>query len=226
MENQAPETNLNQPPRLKKALAWLFRTFFGLLYHQLAWFYDWVAAFVSLGAWKTWVNVAAGYLAGPRILEIGYGPGHLQVALNQKQLCVFGVDESAEMSRISRKRLARHGLAANLTRGDALNLPFVDGCFNQAVMTFPSEFALNPVTLQELQRVLAEDGLVIVIPLAWITGKKPAHRLVAWINHISGEAPEWTDKSLEPLKQYGFDISWEMVNLDYSKVMVWKLHKL
>ena len=58
----------------------LLRIFFQLLYHPFAWAYDLVAGLVSLGRWKSWVLCGLPLLAG-RVLEIGFGPGHLQAAL-------------------------------------------------------------------------------------------------------------------------------------------------
>ena len=55
----------------------LLRPVYYLLYHHFAWTYDLVADIVSLGQWKDWVRTALPYLDGC-VLELGYGPGHLQ----------------------------------------------------------------------------------------------------------------------------------------------------
>jgi ubiquinone/menaquinone biosynthesis C-methylase UbiE len=54
---------------------------FHLLYHQFAFTYDAVAWFVSLGQWQAWGQAALKRVRGPRVLEIGHGPGHLLIAL-------------------------------------------------------------------------------------------------------------------------------------------------
>ena len=61
----------------------LLKISFHLLYHQLAWVYDWIAALVSCGLWNTWVVQALPYLEGPLVLELGPGPGHMQAALRR-----------------------------------------------------------------------------------------------------------------------------------------------
>ncbi|PWB53081.1 MAG: hypothetical protein C3F13_10720 [Anaerolineales bacterium] len=226
MEMQKPPNNITKLPLARRVLAAILRSFFNLLYHQMAWTYDWVAAIVSVGSWKTWVEEIANYVEGPRALEIGHGPGYLQYLLIKKGITTFGVDESAEMSRIARKRLFSLGLNLNLTRGDALNLPFAEQSFNQVVLTFPSEFILNPEALQEIHRVLVDAGITVILPLGWVTGHKPAERLAAWINHLTNEAPEWNEKALDPWKGGGFDISWEMVDFNASKILVIKMVKL
>jgi ubiquinone/menaquinone biosynthesis C-methylase UbiE len=209
----------------KRILIVVLRIFFKLLYHQFAWTYDWVASIVSLGAWQTWVSSVLPYLHGPRVLEIGFGPGHLQVALCQKGLNVYGLDESRQMLRIARSRQTTLGLSSNLVRGVAQTLPFAANCLHQIVMTFPAEYILNPSTITEIHRVLVDGGVAIILPLAWITGQKPLERLVAWVNRFAGETPEWNENSLAPLKTSGFIVSWEMNKFNTSKILIIRLQK-
>ena len=69
------------------------RLFFRLLYHQLAFTYDLVAASVSFNRWKDWVMSVVPFIEGKRILEIGHGPGHLQRLLLSLGLIAVGIDE-------------------------------------------------------------------------------------------------------------------------------------
>ena len=201
------------------------RLFFKLLYHQFSWTYDIVAWIVSVGNWNKWVKAVIPFLDGPRILEIGFGPGHLQIALQNKNAKVYGLDESRQMVRIARKRLAQGGFHPNLIQGDALHLPFAIESFNQVVMTFPSEFILNRLTLSEIRRVLIHGGSTLIIPLAWITGRMPWEKLAAWVNKVTGESPPWDPTVLEPLIDAGFEIDWEMIDFPDSKVLLVRLAK-
>ena len=72
------------------------RFFFHQLYHGFAWTYDFVAASVSIGRWRGWVLTALPYLEGPRVLELGHGPGHLQLALFESGLAPLGLDASRQ----------------------------------------------------------------------------------------------------------------------------------
>lgn len=83
------------------------RTFFRLLYHELAWTYDLVAWFVSFGQWKAWGRAAISRLRGPRVLELAHGPGHLLVAMTRAGLAPVGLDLSPQMGRLARARLER-----------------------------------------------------------------------------------------------------------------------
>src|SRR5512135_8808 len=98
-----------------RLLPTLLSTFFHLLYHQLAWCYDLVAAMVSLGRWQMWVECALPYLEG-RVLEIGPGPGHLQDAMHKRGWLAFGVEESWQMCRQVGRRMQKSGYPLNIIR--------------------------------------------------------------------------------------------------------------
>lgn len=221
-DKPADIAGLSFPRRL---LQYFLRIFFQLLYHQLAWTYDTVAWIVSLGSWQKWIQSIVPYLDGPRILEIGFGPGHLQASLHKKKINVIGIDESRQMLRITQRRLVKSGFSPQIIRGKAQSLPFADEIFNQVVITFPAEFILKSVTITELRRILVQNGVAVILPLAWITGRRPWERLVAWINQITGEAPRWEPRDLEPLKQAGFDVTWEMISFSNSQSVVVRLQK-
>ncbi len=123
------------------------RLFFRLLYHSMSWSYDLVAAVVSLGRWKDWVKRALPLLAGPRVLELGFGPGHMQGLLLSAGLSPFGLDESRQMARQAQKRLLRQRQNPRLARGLAQHLPFASGTFNSVVATFPTLYIVDPQTL-------------------------------------------------------------------------------
>jgi ubiquinone/menaquinone biosynthesis C-methylase UbiE len=209
----------------KRLLYKILRTFYSLLYHQLAWTYDWIASIVSLGAWQSWVQSVLPYLNGRKILELGFGPGHLQVSLYQKEISVFGLDESSQMAKIAYHRINELGMYPFLVRGKAQTLPFSDECFQQVVMTFPSGFILNSQTIYEIHRVLVFGGEAVILPFVWMTGRKPLERAFAWLYRITGETPEWDEKSLDPLKKMGFDVSWKVNEYTSSKILLILLKK-
>jgi ubiquinone/menaquinone biosynthesis C-methylase UbiE len=221
-DHQNHFTNRSHPQRV---LAAALKIFFKLLYHQLAWAYDGIAWVVSLGAWQQWIRSVVPYVKGSKVLEIGFGPGHLLAELAQEGSIAFGVDESWQMARLAQKNLNRKNSPANLLRGKAEALPLSDESIQQVVMTFPAEYILNPLTLGEIHRILIKGGSVYIIPFAWITGRSPAHRLAAWVNRITGEAPPWDERILEPLEKAGFTTSWEMKDYISSKVILLHLVK-
>jgi ubiquinone/menaquinone biosynthesis C-methylase UbiE len=205
---------------LRRLLGWFLALFFKLLYHQMAWTYDWVAAIVSLGMWQNWVRTVIPFLKEGKILELGHGPGHLQAELLQKGLPVTGVDLSPQMSHLAARRLQKKGYQPSLVRGKAQALPFMNGTFNKVVATFPSEYIMDPLTLTEIERVLAPGGQLIILALAWITGKRWMEKAAAWLFRITGEAPEWEDRFLDPVRKAGFQAQVEWVELKSSRLVI------
>jgi len=196
---------------LSKLIARFLRAFFYLLYQPMAWSYDQVAALVSWGRWKQWVLSVLPYLEGPRILELGHGPGHLLLALQAKGLKPLGLDASRQMGQQAKKRHIKNGLEAHLVRGDAHKIPFPDRFFNQVVTTFPTEYIYTAETLNETYRILKSSGTLVVLPAAWITGKRLLDRGAAALFKVTRQAPEWDEKWLAPFSQAGFQASYEMI---------------
>ncbi len=203
------------------------RFFFWHFYHGFAWTYDFVAAVVSLGRWNDWVRGALPYVRGTRVLEIGHGPGHLQVELRRtRSLTVFGLDESPQMARLARRRLLDAACAAlNLTRGIAQHLPFPSSAFDTVVSTFPAEYIFEEQTLSEIRRVLGEGGRFVLLPAAWIVGRKALDRLAAWLFRATDQAPRYPGEvfaeRLRPqLEQAGFKLQFEIVDLRASQILI------
>lgn len=208
----------------------LLRVFFNLLYHQFAWTYDFVAAIVSIGMWKEWVFSTIRYLTAEKILEIGHGPGHLQIALAKKVRMVVGIDSSRQMGQICAKRMIKRGNRANLANSKAQNLPFPDNTFDKIISTFPTPYIFELDTISEIHRVLIPGGEFIFLPIAWITGRNIHQRFASWLFKVTGQTSE-EEKNLymEGLKQYkqiGFNTSYEIINLEDSKVLILRVTKV
>jgi ubiquinone/menaquinone biosynthesis C-methylase UbiE len=200
----------------------LLRPIYYLLYHQFAWSYDFVAALVSLGHWNDWVRTALPHLEG-RVLELGFGPGHLQQAMFDGGLQPFGVDESRQMARQARRRLTKVGRRLSLTRGRARHLAFPEATFDRVVATFPSEYIFEPEAIHEIGRVLVPGGRLVIVPMAWITGSKPLERIAAWVFRITGEtaAPENLLPAIKArFTAGGFEVRHEMAEAPGSRVLV------
>jgi len=209
------------PSLLSRFLA----VFFHLLYHQMAWAYDAVAAIVSLGMWKTWVHSILTDLNHGSILELGPGPGHLQVSLNHKGVTCFGLDASPQMARLSRRKLVKGGHPCRLVHGQAQSLPYPSQAFDQVAATFPSEYIYDPKTLHDIYRVLIPGGALIVIPLAWITGDAILERFARWLFRVTGQAGEWHDGYTRPLEEVGFQVTVTQRAIKSSRVLVLHAHK-
>lgn len=200
----------------------ILRLFFQLLYHQFAFTYDLVAAAVSFNRWKQWVLSVAPFIEGPRVLEMGHGPGHLQHLLLERGLDAVGIDESVQMGRMAKRNLHRRSLSArgqfaytqaSLTRGIAQKLPFARGTFDSIVATFPTEYITEPETLAEVRRCLSPGGRLVVLPVAL-----PRNRFLDWLFRVTHQRP--TDaleviqaKLKQPFLAAGFETQIETLDV-------------
>jgi ubiquinone/menaquinone biosynthesis C-methylase UbiE len=202
------------------------RFFFWHFYHGFAWTYDFVAAFVSIGRWNDWVRGALPYVQGRRVLEIGHGPGHLQIGLRRPERTVIGLDESRQMGRLARNRLKRGGFNdLNLVRGVAQCLPFPSHSFDTIVSTFPAEYIFEAQTVTEIKRVLREGGRYVLVPAAWIVGRKALDRAAAWLFRATNQAPRlpadlFAERMRPQLEAAGFQTEFETVEIRSSEVLV------
>jgi ubiquinone/menaquinone biosynthesis C-methylase UbiE len=195
------------------------RFFFYLLYQPFAWSYDLVAWVVSLGRWESWLRTTLPYLPGPRVLELGHGPGHLQAAVNSANVVAFGIDASAQMGRLARSRGA-----LRLARAAAPALPLRAGSFDQIVATFPTEYILQPRTLQASKRLLAPGGQLVILPVAWLRGRSLPERAMAALFRITGQATDWGGSFTAHIRAAGFDVTEQRVQLHGSEVMLLVCH--
>jgi ubiquinone/menaquinone biosynthesis C-methylase UbiE len=167
-------------------LTWLGRLYIWAtyrLYYEFAWAYDLASWIVSLGRWSGWRRSALDHVAGPRVLEIGFGTGELLLEMAARGLKPVGLDLSPAMHRIAARKLSRRGLGVSRVRGIAQAMPFPDEVFDAIVTTFPAGYIMDPATLYEAARVLSPPnvaageggGRLIVVGLT-VTVDLPAWR--------------------------------------------------
>jgi len=185
------------------------------LYHSAAWAYDGVAMLVSLGHWFSWIDSVLPHVVGPRVLEIGFGTGHLLRSLAEAgELHAFGVDESRQMAALARQRSRQAGIGLSaLARGLAQRLPFPAERFDSVISTFPSEYAWAPEALREIYRVLKPGGKLVILPAAWLATSRGLGRLAAGIfkaipGHPAHDPADWIERELgQVLSQQGFEVT-------------------
>lgn len=163
--------------------------FFHHLYHRLAGAYDLISWLVSLGGWREWVRSVIPLLPPGAILELGFGPGHLQLDLHALGRRVTGLDESMPMNRQAHRRLVFAGFSPALARGLAQALPFANGSFDCVVATFPAPFIFSPQTAAEVARVLRPGGCLVALLAFRPALTRPGARLVRALFALTGQLP-------------------------------------
>jgi demethylmenaquinone methyltransferase/2-methoxy-6-polyprenyl-1,4-benzoquinol methylase len=131
---------------------------------------------------------------GERVLDLGAGTGSalpLLAARVGEPGLVCGLDASAGMLARAQQRVAGGRIA--LQRGDARRLPYRQGAFDAAFMSFTLELFEPPdisAVLSELRRVLKRRGRLVVVSLNLPAEPGLAVSAYRWLH---GRFPHWID---------------------------------
>lgn len=124
--------------------------------------YDRYATLLSLGQdprWRRFLvwQVEAG--PGDLVLDVATGTGAVAAELLLRKGCrVVGLDQSAEMLAVARRRLPPE---VELVQGDAEHLPFEDSTFDALTFTYLLRYVDDPAAaLCELARVVKPGGML------------------------------------------------------------------
>ena len=144
---------------------WL-RFYNEVIYEAFPWAYNALDR-LTFGAWWNLVRRALDYVPpGGRVLEIGFGPGRLQVELARRTRLCVGLDLAWGMCRFTRRRLERAGLSSRLTRGSVFALPYPGNTFDTVVSTFSlSGVPEGKLAMREMIRVAANGGRIVLVDI-------------------------------------------------------------
>lgn len=141
--------------------------------------YDLMNRAMTFGIDRLWRRKAVGMLGRVKhddILDIATGTGDLAIALARrlKPRAVTGIDLSAGMVEIGRRKVDEAGLAGVVTLGiaDCLALPFADASFDAVTCAYGvRNFSDLAAGLREMHRVLRPGGMVMILELSTPTGR-------------------------------------------------------
>ncbi len=145
-----------------------------------------------------------------RVLEIGVGSG-LNFPLYGKQVeFVYGIDPSARLLSIARRRAAASGIPVELLLGSATAIPLADNAVDTVVMTWTLCSIPDPLAaLREIRRVLKPDGNLCFVE----HGLSPEPSVERWQHRLT---PAWRrmaggchlDRKMDDLiRLAGFDLT-------------------
>lgn len=140
------------------------------MFNNIAWRYDFLNRFLSLGIDRIWRQKAIRMLRPhqPRlILDIATGTADLAIeALKLNPDHITGVDISVDMLKIGRDKLQRKGLSSRiqLLEGDSEKLIFEDNKFDAVTVAFGvRNFEHLQEGLREIHRVLKPGGVALIL---------------------------------------------------------------
>lgn len=132
---------------------------------------------------------------GDTVLDVACGPGLLACAFARVARHVTGIDLTPAMLEQARELQRRQGLE-NLTwqEGDALPLPYEDGCFSIVSSRFALHHFLDPLAaLKEMRRVCRPGGRIVVADSAPAASKAEAFNRMEKLrdpSHVRALPPE------------------------------------
>jgi SAM-dependent methyltransferase len=164
---------------------------FGMLYRNR--YLYWFASTVPFaGQWRVWQRLTLPRIRGPRVLEIGCGPGKLLADMVRAGYTCAAIDRSPQMVAAARDELRRQRLgdgATPISQADVQHLPFLGESFDTVVSTFPTEYIYQPATLREVARVLRPGGrLVVVLGAGLLATRLPLLPLVGLARLVYGKS--------------------------------------
>ncbi len=180
-------------------------------YRRWSSFYDVVFGGISSFGRKR-ATALVNRLPGRAVLEVGVGTG-LALPHYTPDKRIVGIDLSADMLALARRRVADLGLrnVKGLLEMDAEATEFADGQFDTAVAMFVASVVPNPRRLlEELRRVVRPGGNILFVnhfaaeggPRWWIErAMAPASRRLGWHPDFAMQA------LLDPAEIAGIDAS-------------------
>jgi len=99
-----------------------------------------------------------------RVLDLGCGGGRHVVYFAERGFEAYGADISETGLKLTKRRLIRPKLEAEILKCDMKSIPFIDSCFNAVICIWTIYHQRQKEiqeTISEIQRVLKKNGLFL-----------------------------------------------------------------
>jgi demethylmenaquinone methyltransferase/2-methoxy-6-polyprenyl-1,4-benzoquinol methylase len=146
----------------------------GAMFDRIARRYDLLNRLSSFGRDRAWRRTAVAALdlaPGHRVLDLATGTADvaLEVLRQQPAATVVGIDPSAGMLEVARRKVAAAGLAGRveLGHGDAEALPLADASVDGVIIAFGIRNVPDRErALREMARVTRRQGRIVILELS------------------------------------------------------------
>jgi len=143
----------------------------GAMFDAIAWRYDFLNHFLTLGIDNRWRRKAVGMITAPegsRFLDMASGTGDLAIMLVKKKhpRQVVGVDISEGMLAVGRKKMEKRGISHQITlqQEDCETLSFDSNSFDAVTTGFGIRNFRHPAKgLEQMYRVLKDGGEAVIL---------------------------------------------------------------
>jgi ubiquinone/menaquinone biosynthesis C-methylase UbiE len=109
----------------------------------------------------------SGMKAGDKVIDVCCGTGAQVLEYGRHGIIATGIDSSRDMLQIAtRNRMKQRAVNVSFQLADAANLPFPDGYFDYATVSFGLHDKEKPIRYQiisEMKRIVKQDGALILI---------------------------------------------------------------
>jgi demethylmenaquinone methyltransferase/2-methoxy-6-polyprenyl-1,4-benzoquinol methylase len=141
------------------------------MFDSIAWRYDFLNHFLSLGIDNLWrrraIRIISESFQNPYILDVATGTCDLAIAaMRIKPSGIKGIDISQKMLDIGNEKIRKRGFdkTISLMQADSENIPFDEAVFDIAMVAFGVRNFADPLKgLSEMRRVLRNDGMIMVL---------------------------------------------------------------
>ncbi len=182
-----------------------------LRFRALTPIYDFACRALGLGdALRRFEIALLSEVSPRRILEVGCGTGELLRFVVDRFPAgeLTGLDPDVGALRRAKRKLDAAGVRAELVRGRAESLPFVDGSFDlvlSSLMLHHLESQTKARALSEWRRVLDGKGLLLLVDLG--VPRSPLTRLLLWplrFHILEEQADNFRGRVPDMLRSAGF----------------------
>ena len=109
----------------------------------------------------------SGMKAGDKVIDVCCGTGAQVLEYGRHDIIAIGIDSSQDMLKIAtRNRMRQKAVNVSFQLADATNLPFPDGYFDYATVSFglhDKEKSIRYQIISEMKRVVKQEGALILI---------------------------------------------------------------